>query len=253
MQSNFKTYNFEDSRDRIDEILNSSSNFDDRDEIPNRDELTYTNGYYVKCCSLFVDLRDSSKLPDVHQKRVLAKIYRSYINEIVAILNGFNHCKEINIVGDCVSAVFSGKYKKDVEDTLEVAAKINSLIHVLNYKLKKKGYEPVKAGVGVSWGRVLMIKAGYKGSGINEVVYMGAAVNEASKMCSKAIKEIHKPGVCTKSFYNNLDGESQAFFEYSFYSDCYSTTVVNVAMNEWLEEEKKDAQKKSGPYGGLFQ
>lgn len=49
---------------------------------------------------------------------------------------------------------------------------------VLNYKLKKAGYDtPIKAGTGASWGRALMIKAGLSGSGINDVVYMGDVVN----------------------------------------------------------------------------
>lgn len=255
MQSNYKSYSFNDSRNRIDEILNSSSNFDDKDEIPKRETLTYTNGYYVKCCALFVDLRDSSTLPQVHQKKVLAKIYRSYISEIVAILNGFTHCKEINIVGDCVSAVFSGQGSTDVNQTLEAAGRINSLVQVLNYKLEKKGYTAIKAGIGLSWGRVLMIKAGYNGSGISDVVYMGDAVNKASKMCSKAMKEVQRPIVCTENFYKYLKKEYQEhFYPSSIYNPYYSSSVVNSEMNKWLNEKKeKDAQKKpNNPYGNFF-
>ncbi|QYF84877.1 adenylate/guanylate cyclase domain-containing protein [Peribacillus frigoritolerans] len=246
MQTNLKTYKFEDSRNRIDEILNSTSNFDDKDEIPKRDTLTYTNGYYVKCCALFVDLRDSSTLPQTHQKKVLAKIYRSYISEIVAILNGYTHCKEINIVGDCVSAVFSGQFKYHVNDTLDAAAKINSLIDVLNYKLEKKGYTAIKAGIGLSWGRVLMIKAGYNGSGLSDVVYMGEAVNKASKMCSKAMKEVQRPIVSTKDFYDNLKEDYQKLFHASsIYDPYYSSSGVSIELNDWLQEQKeKDAKKK---------
>ncbi|GIX59954.1 MULTISPECIES: adenylate/guanylate cyclase domain-containing protein [Bacillus cereus group] len=246
MQTNLKTYNFEDSRKRIDEILDSTSNFDDKDEIPKRDDLTYTNGFNVKCCALFVDLRDSSTLPEVHQKKVLAKIYRSYISEIVAILNGYTHCKEINIVGDCVSATFSGQYLFHVNETFEAAAKINSLVQVLNYKLAKKGYTAIKAGIGLSWGRVLMIKAGYSGSGINDVVYMGDAVNKASKMCSKAMKEVQRPIVTTKDFYDNLKKDYQELLTASsIYNPYYSSSAVNIPMNDWLEEQQeKDAKKK---------
>lgn len=246
MQTNIKTYKFEDSRNRIDEILNSTSNFDDKDEIPKRDTLTYTNGYYVKCCALFVDLRDSSTLPQVHQKKVLAKIYRSYISEIVAILNGHTHCKEINIVGDCVSAVFSGQYISHVNDTLDAAAKINSIIEDLNYKLEKKGYTAIKAGIGLSWGKVLMIKAGYNGSGLNDVVYMGDAVNKASKMCSKAMKEVQLPIVATKDFYDNLKKDYQELFQpSSIFDPYYSSSAFNIELNDWLKEQKaKDAKKK---------
>lgn len=250
MQTNYKTYKFDESRKRIDEILNSTSSFDDKDEIPKRDALTYTNGYYVKCCALFVDLRDSSTLPQVHQKKVLAKIYRSYISEIVAILNGYIHCKEINIVGDCVSAIFSGQYLKHINDTFEAAAKINSLIQVLNYKLEKKGYTAIKAGIGLSWGRVLMIKAGYNGSGLNDVVYMGEAVNKASKMCSKAMKEVQQPIVVTKDFYDNLKREYQELF-YSSYSfdSYYSSSAISNEMNNWLvEQQEKDARKNQSNF-----
>lgn len=238
MQSNFKPYKLEDSLSRIKDILNSTSNFDNKDEIPKRETLTFTNGYYVKCCSIFIDLRDSSSLPMIHQKKVLAKIYRSYISEMVAILNGDEHCKEINIVGDCISAIFSGQYVSDVNQTFEVAAKINSLTQILNYELDKKGYTKIKAGIGLSWGRVLMIKAGYNGAGINDVVYMGDAVNQASKMCSKAMKEIQQPIIATKDFYNNLKEDYQQLCNSSIFSTYCSSQAVDADMYAWLNEQK---------------
>lgn len=249
MESNYKTYYFYKSLERIDEILNSSSSFEDKEEIPKRDDLTYTNGYYVNCCSLFVDLRDSSKMPEKHQKRVLAKIYRSYISEIVAIVNGSPICKEINIIGDCVSAIFKGQLKSDIEEVINIAAQINSLIKVLNYKLSKKGYSGIKAGIGLAWGRVLMIKAGYSGSGINDVVWMGDAVNQGSKMCSKASKEVSSPIVVTDVFYQNLSEEVKKFFtQGSLFSspNYYYANLINTYMNDWLtEQQEKDENNKS--------
>jgi class 3 adenylate cyclase len=246
LKSNYKYYDFDKSLERLDEILNSSSSFDDKDTIPKRDELTYTNGFYVNCSSLFVDLRDSSNLPKIHQKRVLAKIYRSYISEVVAIINGSKNCKEINIVGDCVSAIFETPFTSDIDDVFSIAARINSLIDILNYKLEKKGYTAIKAGIGISYGRVLMIKAGYKGSGINDVVYMGEAVNEASKMCSIASKKISSPIVVTPVFYQNLNEDNQKLLEPypSYFTEYYHGNVVNTVMYNWLKSQKeKDRQK----------
>jgi len=247
MESNYKTYDFYKSLGRLDEILNSASSFEDKDEIPKRSDLTYTNGYYVNCSALFVDLRDSSKMPELHQKRVLAKIYRSYISEIVAIINGSSICKEINIIGDCVSAIFKSQFKDEVDEVFSVAAQIHSLIDVLNYKLTKKGYSTIKAGIGMSFGRVLMIKAGYSGSTINDVVWMGEAVNQASKMCSKASKDISSPIVVTPDFYSNLPEESQGLLQSSssiFTPEYYYGNTINVLMNNWLnDQKKKDAEK----------
>lgn len=246
MQSNYKNYDFIKSRERIDAILNSSSLFEEKKPMPKRDDLTYTNGYYIHCTSLFIDLRDSSKMPSIHQSRVLAKIYRAYISEIVAIINGSTLCKEISIVGDCVSAIFETPLQRDIDEVFHLSGQMNGLIQVLNYKLKKKGYTEIKAGIGISFGKVLMIKAGYSGSGINDVVYMGDAVNRASKMCSKASKEVSSPIVVTPIFHGNLNEENKAFFKPFGYigTDFYHCDVLNILMNEWLEEQKqKDKQK----------
>lgn len=244
LKSNYKSYEFEKSLDRIDAILDSSSLFEDKDTIPKREDLTYTNGYYVNCSSLFIDLRGSSQLPKIHQKRVLAKIYRAYISEMVAIINGSPLCKEINIVGDCVSAIFETNYKEDINAVFAVAFEMNALIDILNYKLEKKGYNPIKAGIGLAYGRVLMIKSGYNGSGINDVVWMGDAVNQASKMCGKANKDVSYPIVSTELFYNNLSEHNQGLMTKHLLEGYYYGNVVRIDMNKWLTDAKeKDAAK----------
>ena len=88
----------------------------------------------MKCTAIFVDICDSSDLTDVQKRAVLAKIYRCFISEMVAMFNGFSQCREISINGDCVWAVFDTPYKQDA------ACKANALIEVLNYKLKKRLY-----------------------------------------------------------------------------------------------------------------
>lgn len=244
MQSNHKSYDFEKSLERIDEILDSSSQFEDKDTIPKRDNLTYTNGFYVNCSALFIDLRDSSKLPTIHQKRVLAKIYRAYISEMVAIINGSSLCKEINIVGDCVSAIFETPTKANINEVFSIAFQMNSLINILNYKLEKKGYNPIKAGIGLAYGRVLMIKAGYNGSGINDVVWMGDAVNQASKMCGKANKDVSAPIVLTGDIYVNLSEHNQELLKKNLFEEYYYGDIVQKGMDKWLDDMKeKDAEK----------
>lgn len=245
MKSNHKSYEFMKSLERMDAILDSGSLFEDKDTIPKREDLTYTNGYYVSCTSLFIDLRGSSQLTASQQKRVLAKIYRAYISEMVAIVNGSPLCREINIVGDCVSAIFETKTKKDVGDVFTVAVKMNSLIDILNYKLEKKGYTTIKAGIGLADGRVLMIKAGYSGSTISDVVWMGDAVNQASKMCGKASKEVTSPIVVTSVVYDCLSDEDKKFLTLKPFDGYYHGGPVIISMNQWLmDAQKKDADKK---------
>lgn len=79
--TNYK-YDLDSSVSRIDEILDASNDeFVESDSIVDREKLTYTNGFYVHCTALFVDIRDSSNMTDAHKRPVLAKIYRSFISE----------------------------------------------------------------------------------------------------------------------------------------------------------------------------
>ena len=85
MQTSASTYDFNASLERIDEILDSNETFEKRQSIPARTDLTYTNGFYVNCAAIFIDICGSSDLTDDHERPVLAKIYRSFISESIAI------------------------------------------------------------------------------------------------------------------------------------------------------------------------
>src|SRR4051794_39264276 len=153
--------------------------------VPDRDRLTCSNGFYAYCSALFVDIRGSSDLPSKHKRPTLARLYRAYISELVAVMNGDPACREINIVGDGVWCVVNTKLTTDIDDVFSTAARINELIDVLNCKLRKRGIEEIRIGIGIEYGRALMIKAGYSGSGINDVVYMGEVVNRAAKLAAE--------------------------------------------------------------------
>lgn len=182
------TYDVEKSAERMDDILDANDNdyIDNGNDIPTRDKLTYKNGYYVDVTALFIDIVDSSKLTDGHKRPTLAKMYRAFLSECVAIMNSWEMCKEININGDCVWGVFETPNKSDVDNVLSVAAQLNSMVKILNYKLSKKNYEEISVGIGVADGVALMVKAGYSGSGINDVIWMGDVVNSACHLANRA-------------------------------------------------------------------
>ena len=238
MKTHYINYNFEKSLERLDNILDAAdSNFEEVDTIPSRDKLTFTNGFYVNVSALFVDIRDSSSLTEIHRRPTLAKIYRAYISEIVAILNGNSDCVEINIVGDCVSGIFETIYKSDIDNLVNTAAKINSLINILNCKLKKNNITTIKTGIGISDGRALMIKAGYKGSEINEIVWMGNAVNEASKLANNANTNFFNEKIMiSNKIYDDLEEQAQNLFNKNNTFDCYHGNVIWSSMNDWYNE-----------------
>lgn len=238
MESHYIEYDYLKSFERIDTIIAASDNsFEELKEIPSRDKLTFTNGFYVYCSALFVDIRDSSQLPEKHTRPKLAKLYRVYLSEIVAVMNGNDVCAEVNIVGDCVTGIFKTPYKSDIESVFSTAAKIASLVDVLNCKFKRSDIEQITVGIGMSYGRALMIKAGYKGSGINDIVWMGDVVNEASKLASYGNKtRLDREMMVSTVFYNNLSEHNQGLLKWNSQRDCYHGYVINTRMNKWHEE-----------------
>ena len=238
MESNYIYYDYLKSIGRLDDIIyESEKSFEERKSIPARSELSFMNGFYVYCSALFVDIRNSSMLPDEHYRPKLAKLYRAYISELVAIMNGNAKCAEVNIVGDCVSGIFDSPTKDDIDGVFGTAAQISSLIDILNYKLAKNDICTISVGIGMSYGRALMIKAGFSGSKINDVIWMGDVVNDASKLASYGNKLYTDDEIMVSNlFYENLESEhNKSLLHKNYQRDCYHGNVVNTVMNEWYK------------------
>lgn len=241
MDSNIKPYDYVASFARIDKILGTpSTSYEEVDKLPDRDLLTFQNGFYAKCTAMFVDIRDSSQLPKTYNRPALAKLYRAFISEMVAVLNSSDETREVNIVGDCVWGVYNTPLIVDINNVFALAFTANSLLKTLNYKLGQAGYPtPIKIGIGIAYGRALMIKAGYSGSGINDVVYMGDVVNQAAKLASTGGKLGSPPIVIDSTIYANLTEHNQRLMMRRGYSEVWTGDVINMNMQEWHDQNCK--------------
>jgi class 3 adenylate cyclase len=240
MDGNYKPYSHTTSSERIKEILNQpAGSFEEVDGLPDRDKLSFTNGFYGMCSAVFIDIRDSSGLTDKHKRPTLAKIYRAFISEMVAVLNSDPYVREVNIVGDCVWAVYKTLHKTDIDDVFAIAYKANTLLRLLNTHYAAKGIDPLKIGIGIDYGRVLMIKAGYSGSGINEVVYMGDVVNRAAHLAHEAGRGWgSNPIFAGDVFHQNLNDHNRALLTSRYVAGLgtvYTGNVVDTTMSEWVD------------------
>lgn len=240
MEATHSTYDFTKSISNFDDILNSSdSNYDNHEGIPNKTNLTFTNGYYVDVTVLFIDIRGSKELSKKHTRPVLAKIYRSYISEVISVIRGNPFISEINVEGDGIWAVFNTTKKDDVDTVFQTAFALTSLIDILNVKLSKKGYSEINVGIGIDDGESLFIKAGYKGSGINEVVWLGKVVGQAALLCSNANKNGNYRIMLSERVFNCLSEKNKSFLHKNESYDCFHSRAVRSDMNNWVEVNRK--------------
>lgn len=239
MDGNYKAYSYTSSSDRIKAILDQpAGSFEEVDGLPDRDKLTFTNGFYGMCSAVFIDIRDSSGLTDKHKRPTLAKIYRAFISEMVAVLNSDPHIREVSIVGDCVWAVYKTTQTTHIDDVFGIAYKANTLLKLLNHHYAKKGIDPLRIGIGIDYGRVLMIKAGFGGSGINDVIYMGDVVNRAAHLAHEAGRGWADPIFVGGVFEQNLNEHNRGLLTSRYVSGLgtvYTGNVIETGMNEWVD------------------
>lgn len=239
MEAKYSYYDYEKSIERIDEILNSSdASYEDKKSIPSRDQLTFTNGYYVDASVIFIDMRGSKALAEKHTRPVLAKMYRTFISELVAVLRGHGTVFEIYIEGDAVWGVFDTPTKPDIDKVFSTAAQAASLVDILNVKLKRKNYTQVNVGIGIAYGQSLLIKAGYQTSGVNEVVWIGKVVGEAAKLCDLAGRLWTHRMFVSNTLYSNLNEPNQKLLSKDYVNDCYTGDVVNTTMEDWVKKNR---------------
>lgn len=148
--------------------------------IPSTDysKLTFGNKALVSELSfLFADIRNSSNLHDIYGFKTAARIYQSFHDISVRIIEN-NEGKVRAFDGDRVMAVFSGERK--CSNAVKTAMKIKWAVqNILNPKLD----EPLKVGLGIDYGKTMVTKIG-KGRDINnsDLVWIGKACNYASHL-----------------------------------------------------------------------
>ena len=238
-------YDYESGKKRIEEILNNNADIRD-DVIPKEDkEFTYDNGVRSWIGSIFVDIVGSKKIITENSDKVVAKVLRSFISETIEILNSSDKVLQIGVRGDCVYGVFSCPSKPDVYEIADITFHINTLVGLLNKLFDKHNYPTIKVGIGMAIGKDLIIKAGRKGTGINDRVWIGEAVVDACVLADKANRNGNGAIGFNLDAYNNfikqlekIDGsECRNWFTEKIVNDkkVFFASIIKSEFNKWVK------------------
>jgi adenylate cyclase len=166
--------------------------------IPSTDysKLTFGNkGLVSEFAFLFIDIRKSSELHDTYGYVNAAKIYQSFHDVCLRIIEQ-NSGKIRAFDGDRIMGVFSGVSKRTnaTKSAMNIRWAIEELI---NPKLKN----PLKIGCGIDVGKTLITKVG-KGRDINnnDLIWIGKACNYASHLTQEASNSI----IISQNVYDRL-------------------------------------------------
>lgn len=199
-------YNYREGKKRITEILNSANNVDERNEVPNDSAFDYGNAIIAPVASIFVDIRKSSNYFTIQPKKQVAKMIRSYVSELVEVFRKNPNIREVGIRGDCVYSIYSADSVEALESVIDDATNANTIIKMLNELLAKRNYKTINVGIGLGYdGSEFIIKAGRKGSGISDLVWIGKSVIDASNCCALSNRLHSRKGIVISSdFYDRI-------------------------------------------------
>ena len=109
------SYDYKKGKNRVDEILKNSLDIIDSKNLPKPEKLTYSNSYYSWVTSIYIDIRDSSKLFKDEDNVKISKLIKSFTSELIEILRDSDNLREIGIVGDCVYAIYNAPLKRIIK------------------------------------------------------------------------------------------------------------------------------------------
>lgn len=197
-------FDYKNSRSNIINILKSKTPIEHKNKIPSDKEFTFENGIKTWVGSIFIDIKDSSKLFEQKDEK-LARLMRAFTSEIICLFQDLSFYHEIGIRGDCVYAIYDVSTKSDLFDIFNVAIRLNTFMLMFNKIITNFGYASISAGIGLGCDENLIIKAGRNGTGINNKIWIGKAVVDASNLSSKANRNGISPIAMSSLFYSNIN------------------------------------------------
>ena len=188
------------------------------DQLPLTDNLSDSNKiYHGKASILFVDMRESTKLPEKFNTTQLVRIYRSYIRAVVQAIR-YSGGVVRDFMGDGVLAVFIDNEEGKSEDKAVRAARyittaIDKMLNpVLNQAIKHR----ISCGIGIHTGDISLSKVGMKGKeqqddAENEfgIAWIGNSTNLACKFSGAVGNGAIFISPSTYSELSDIDGKQK--------------------------------------------
>lgn len=179
-------------------------------KIPSSDEVALAGGAVeIEATFLYADLANSSKMVKEFDRRIAAKIIKSFLSAASKLIK-HNGGKIVSFDGDRVLGVFYGNSKNS--DAAKCGLQIKWALKDVIRKKFESSYDSVKNasftidhGVGIDTGTVLAVRGGVRGD--NDLIWIGRAPNLAAKLSD--LRESPYQTFITASVYNMLNDSSK--------------------------------------------
>ncbi len=179
-------------------------------KVPSSTDVALAGGAVeLDATFLYADLANSSKIAKELDRRVAAKILKSFLATTARLVR-YHGGSKVSFDGDRIMGVFIGDSKNTTAAKcgLQIKYTVQKIIRPKfesKYDSVKNASFTISHGVGVDSGTVLTVRAGARGD--NDLIWIGRAPNLAAKMSDLRDAPYHT--YITATVYNMLNKSSK--------------------------------------------
>ena len=168
---------------KIDELMELDYDVQAIFHVPSKKDATFGDkASSITAACLLIDIRNSSAMLQGYKKSYVANLLKSF--HYICIKTIRENCGEVrSFNGDSSLAIFTESACCDnaVSSAFAIKYYMNLIL-----KPKYKIANDLDYGVGIDYGSIFVVKVGISGEFNNDLVWIGAPVNNASKMGCKS-------------------------------------------------------------------
>lgn len=177
--------------------------------VPEHKDVVLTGGAVrLDLTILYADLADSTRMATNYDKRVVAKLYRSFLASCSQLIrdNG-GHIRSFD--GDRVMGIWIGNWKNT--PAVRCALQINYVLtQIISPRFAQAfptfaGQYPIAHAAGVDTSDILAVRAGVRGD--NDLVWVGKCANVAAKLST--LRESPYHSFITSAVYSKLHASAK--------------------------------------------
>lgn len=199
----------------------------------NHPGLTFgCTGVKLPVTVLYIDMRGSTHVLNIHNRNVVAKIHMTYYHAIVKVASSMGgEIRSFN--GDSLLVFFYGNDVDTVRNAVRAAFKMKyAITDIINVNLSR--YTDIDFGIGVDCGDVIATKVGIGGSNDNkDLIWIGNAVNKSTKI-SDLCNSPYNVGI-SSSIYSKLNEDLLTYVQ----NKPTLLGVQNIKVKVWTKKIMK--------------
>jgi adenylate cyclase len=200
----------DDLKKDVQNTINQTWNVRKGQKVPSSTEVALSGGAVeLDATFLYADLASSSKIAKELDRRIAAKILKSFLATAARLVR-HNGGSIVSFDGDRILGVFIGDSKNSSAAKCALQIKY-AVTEIIRPKFEAK-YESVcdasftiSHGVGIDTGTVLTVRAGARGD--NDLIWIGRSPNLAAKLSD--LRESPYNSFITASVYNTLNDSTK--------------------------------------------